>query len=193
MRWLRIRAGHRKANHEMRGLELWGEWFQRRERRLETELGYLVNDSINQIMQWNPLKNPQYQSLMELHWYDKRIPSDSVEAQNQELCGGTGALCFGPSQTSPSVSLHLAVSMWGFPSGSDGKESACNAGDQGLIPGWGKIPWRRKWQPTPVFLPGKEQATVLAGYSPWGHKELDTTEWFHLHCGPREDSWEFLG
>jgi len=44
-------------------------------------------------------------------------------------------------------------------SGSDGKGSACNAGDRGSIPGanpWiGKIPWRRKWQPTPVFLPGK--------------------------------------
>ena len=35
------------------------------------------------------------------------------------------------------------------------KESACNAGDPGLIPGSGKIPWRRKWQPIPVFLPGK--------------------------------------
>ena len=33
-----------------------------------------------------------------------------------------------------------------------GKESACSAGDLGLIPGSGKIPWRRKWQPTPVFL-----------------------------------------
>ena len=39
----------------------------------------------------------------------------------------------------------------GFPGGSDGKESPCNAGNPGLIPG--KIPWRRKWQPTPVFLP----------------------------------------
>ena len=35
----------------------------------------------------------------------------------------------------------------------------------------GKIPWRRKWQPTPVFLPGKSQGQrSLAGYSPWGHK-----------------------
>ena len=30
----------------------------------------------------------------------------------------------------------------------DGKESACSVGDQGSIPAWGKIPWRRKWQPT---------------------------------------------
>ena len=41
----------------------------------------------------------------------------------------------------------------------------------------GKIPWRREWQPTPVFLPGEsyEQRTRV-GYSPWGLKESDTTE-----------------
>ena len=41
----------------------------------------------------------------------------------------------------------------------------------------GKIPWRRTWQPTPVFLPGEshEQGS-LVGYSSWGCKELDTTE-----------------
>ena len=53
--------------------------------------------------------------------------------------------------------------------GSDGKVSACNVGDPGLIPGVGKIPWRRKWQPTPVFLPGKSHGQrSLVGYSPWG-------------------------
>ena len=40
-----------------------------------------------------------------------------------------------------------------------------------------KILWRRKWQSTPVFLPGKFQGQrSLVGYSPWGCKELDTTE-----------------
>ena len=40
-----------------------------------------------------------------------------------------------------------------------------------------KIPWSRKWQPTPVFLPGESHGQrSLAGYSPWGHKESDTTE-----------------
>jgi len=34
-------------------------------------------------------------------------------------------------------------------------KSACDAGDQGSIPGLGKFLWRRKWQPTPVFLPGQ--------------------------------------
>ena len=70
----------------------------------------------------------------------------------------------------------------GFPGGSGGKESACNVGDLGSIPGWGKIPWRRKWQPTPVFLPGESHGQRgLVGYSPRGHKELDTTEQLHLH------------
>ena len=41
----------------------------------------------------------------------------------------------------------------------------------GLDPWVGKIPWRRKWQPTPVFLPGESHGQrSLAGYSPWGHK-----------------------
>ena len=40
-----------------------------------------------------------------------------------------------------------------------------------------KIPWRRKWQPTPGFLPGEPRAQrSLVGCSPWGHKELDVTE-----------------
>ena len=41
----------------------------------------------------------------------------------------------------------------------------------------GKIPWRRAWQPTPVFLPGEFHGQRrLVGYSPQGHKESDTTE-----------------
>ena len=46
----------------------------------------------------------------------------------------------------------------------------------------GKIPWRRQWQPIPVFLPGESHgARSLVGYSPQGRKELDTTEWLHFH------------
>ena len=41
----------------------------------------------------------------------------------------------------------------------------------------GKIPWEKKWQPTPVFLPGKSYGQrSLMGYNPWGHKELDMSE-----------------
>ena len=71
--------------------------------------------------------------------------------------------------------------MQDFPSSSDGKESACNAGDLGLNPWVGKIPWKRKWQPTPVFLAGKSHGQRnMTCCSPWGHKESDTTEQLHL-------------
>ena len=50
-----------------------------------------------------------------------------------------------------------------------------------------KIPWRRKWQPTSVFLPGKFQAQrSLAGYSPWGRKELYTSDWTQ-HTAPAKE------
>ncbi|XP_055252261.1 fibroblast growth factor 6 isoform X1 [Moschus berezovskii] len=63
----------------------------------------------------------------------------------------------------------------GFPGGSDGKESACNAEDPGSQAG--KIPWRREWLPTPVLWPGESHGQrSLAGYSPRGYKESDTTE-----------------
>ena len=40
-----------------------------------------------------------------------------------------------------------------------------------------KIPWRRAWQPTPVFLPGESPGQeTLVGYTPWDHKESDTAE-----------------
>ena len=46
-----------------------------------------------------------------------------------------------------------------------------------------KIPWSRKWQPTPVFLPGKSHGQrSLAGYSPWDHEESDTTEPLSMHA-----------
>ena len=51
----------------------------------------------------------------------------------------------------------------GFSGGSDGKKSTCNERDLGLIPGLGKIPWRRAWQPTPVFLPGESPWTEEPG------------------------------
>ena len=44
-----------------------------------------------------------------------------------------------------------------------------------------KIPWKRKWQPTPVLLSGESHGQrILVGYSPWSHKELDMTECLHF-------------
>ena len=63
----------------------------------------------------------------------------------------------------------------GFPGGSDGKESACSAGDPGSIPGSGRSPGERNDNPLqyPYWeIPWTEE---LVGYSPWGPKELDMT------------------
>ena len=61
---------------------------------------------------------------------------------------------------------------WGISWGSAGKESACNSGDLGSIPGLGIFPWRRERLPTPVFWSGEFHGV----YSPWGCEESDTTE-----------------
>ena len=66
--------------------------------------------------------------------------------------------------------------LWIFPGGSVVKNPSANAGDMHSIPGLGKIPWRRKWQCTPVFLLGTSHGQrSLASYSPWGCKESDNT------------------
>ena len=82
----------------------------------------------------------------------------------------------------------LVKAMIFFPvGGSDGKASCLQCGRPGFDPWVGKIHWRRKWQPTPVFLPGKSHGErSLAGYSPLGHKESDTTKWLHFNDQPRQ-------
>ena len=70
-------------------------------------------------------------------------------------------------------------SKMGF-SGGSGAESACQCRSHRRCqfdPWVKKIPWWREWQPTPVFLPGETLGQrSLVSYSPWGHKESDTTE-----------------
>jgi len=63
----------------------------------------------------------------------------------------------------------------GFPGGPDGKESACDVGERSLEtdPWVEKIPWRREWLPTPVFLPGEFQGQRSLA---WSSKESDMTE-----------------
>ena len=67
-----------------------------------------------------------------------------------------------------------------FPGGSEGKASACNVGDLGLIPGSGRSPGEGNGNPLQyscLEIPWMEEPD--AGYCPWGHKELDTTEQLH--------------
>ena len=84
----------------------------------------------------------------------------------------------------------------GFPRGASGKEPACQCRRQKrreFDPWVRKIPRRRAWQPTPVFLPGESHGQRnLVGYSPQGRKESDTTEatWHtHMHSN-NKTSWK---
>ena len=90
-----------------------------------------------------------------------------------------------------------------FP-GWDGKSICLQCWRPRFDPWVGKIPWRRKWQPTPVFLPGKSHGRrSLVGYSLWGHKKSDTTEWLSLslwqpltvwmttNCGKFFKRWDY--
>ena len=84
------------------------------------------------------------------------------------------------------TNLHIfkPLQFGGFP-GKAGEESIyqCRTHERwGFSPWVRKIPRWRKWQPTPVFLPGKfHEQRRLVGYSLWGHKELDMSKHVHTH------------
>ena len=80
------------------------------------------------------------------------------------------------------TSLSLSVKSEGesfldLPGDSDGKESSCNAGELGSIPGWGKSPGEGHGNPLQYSsLENPHEQRSLAGYSSWCHKESDTTK-----------------
>ena len=70
------------------------------------------------------------------------------------------------------------TNLWGFPDSSAGKESSCNTGDPGLIPGSGRFPGEGHGNPLQgSCLENPHGQRCLAGYSPCRHKESDTIEW----------------
>ena len=86
----------------------------------------------------------------------------------------------------PSVITGIYLFL-GFSGSASGKESVCQCRRHkrhGFDPWARKIPWRREWQPTPVFLLGKFHGQrSLEAYSPWGSEKSDTTEHIHTHKG----------
>ena len=84
-------------------------------------------------------------------------------------------LTTGPSGKSPTILLHVAIQLSQV--GQWLKNLPANVRRCRYDPWVGKIPWRRKWQPTPVSLAGKShRQRNMVRFSPWGHKELDITE-----------------
>ena len=81
--------------------------------------------------------------------------------------------------------------FWVFPGGSEGEASACKCG-RPVFDRWvRKIPWRRKWQPTPVFLPGKSHGwRSLIGYSPRSRVRVGH-DWVTSLCAKGVWCWLF--
>ena len=94
-----------------------------------------------------------------------------------------------PSEGPENLKLHqmTCLRLKDFPGGSDGKESACNAGDLGSIPGLGRFPGGGHSNPFWYSLHGQRS---LAGYSPWGCKEWDTPEGLSTHKGESDSIWD---
>ena len=88
-------------------------------------------------------------------------------------------LCFYSSLNFSANTCNFA----GFPGGASGKEPACQFRRHGFDLWIGKVAWRKKWQPTPVFLPGESHGQrSLEGYSPWGCEESDMAEVTEHNC-----------
>ena len=100
-----------------------------------------------------------------------RTPSWSPRLQHEKE--KDGILFSHMSEENHSLSSLLRA----FPRGVRGKELSQRHKRLGFHPRLRKIAWRKAWQQTPVFLPGKPHGQrSLVGYSPWGHRELDMTE-----------------
>ena len=112
------------------------------------------------------------------------------------------AKMFSPSK--PWKNIKKGIHLKGLPCWLIGKESTCQCrrcefdlwvGRRCEFDLWvRKISWRRKWQPTPVFLFGKSHGRrSLVGYSTWGHQELDTAEWLNNNNNAFKDTLHGYG
>ena len=89
--------------------------------------------------------------------------------------GSQQSACWNPTHRAGRITPSQPTN--GLPGGLSSQESTCQCRKGRFDPWVRKIPWRRAWQPTPVFLPGESHGQrSLVGYSPQGCKELDTTE-----------------
>ena len=102
------------------------------------------------------------------------LPNPGIEPRSPALQADSLPLCH------LGYPIYLQVELlhhMGFPGGSDSRESACNVGDLALIPGLGRSPGGGHGNTLQYsYLENPHGQRCLAGYSPWDHKESDTTE-----------------
>ena len=137
--------------------------------------------------------NPRVTSHRTSHVHNEGLEKDGIRESSSKalLCvisrssGGKEPAC---NAGDPGSTPGFGKILWrrnrqptpvflGFPGGSDSKESTCNAGDLGLIPGLGRSPRGEHGNPLQYScLENPHGQRSMAGYSPWGHKESDSTE-----------------
>ena len=134
-----------------------------------------------------PRRSVLHQALLSSPTWARPTPCSST-LRARHGAAAVGMLRWEPAFLKPEGGTHppeealdncLKVSVFGSPGSSVGKSSPANVGDtrHGFSSWVGEIPWRKKWQPTPVSLPGKcHGQRSLAGCSPWPHRESGTTE-----------------
>ena len=116
----------------------------------------------------------QYCKVISLQLIKKNKKKNHLP-QNPESCDPYSHkyVCMSITETKVSqniLTFKYSIIVWSFPGSSVGKECAFSAGEPRFDPWVEKIPWRRKWQTTPV-LPGKSRRQrSLVGYSPWSHE-----------------------
>ena len=93
------------------------------------------------------------------------------------------------AHVSQGLDLYMELSGW-----LSGKDPAYQCRRRGFEPWVQKIPWRRKWESTPIFLPGKSQGQETGGYSPWGcrvgHARARVSITYYLYIGALQDLTE---
>ena len=130
----------------------------------------------------NVMHSPQL-SLVWAMWYQWFYPSDSKYSIGGRLISTPfrfrDSNNFPLENSSRYTLCWFILSHWlsWWLSGKEFSNEFFHCRGFGFNPWVGKIPWRRKWQPIPIFLLGKPHGQrSLEGYSPWGRKELDMTE-----------------
>ena len=130
-------------------------------------------------------------SCFEIHTGTQRTGCPSL-SQASDSAGSCSLAVLGPqpagslwgfsvSITTDTDSYNKCLLFRGFPGASVVKGSPCQCRRPEFDPWVGKTPWRRKWPPAPVFLPGESHGQrSLAGCSPWGGKESAMTELRHI-------------
>ena len=140
-----------------------------------TEAWVSASPSVLPVQGWFPLRLIGLISLQ-----SKGLSRVFPAPQFKNISSSVLSLLYGPTLTS--ICDYWKNHTFDFPGGSDGKSICLQSGRPRFNPWVGKIPWRRKWQPTPVLLPGKSHGQRnLAGCSPWGRKESDMTERLRFH------------